>query len=684
MSLSTHSDEQLQQKAYPSAAAFDQATPEQPSSQAFGATISLPRAGTSQPETKTPTKMPGNMPAISLDRVQDTALRQALENKQVEQTPFSPNISAVASAPVENLAPNSPFGDASTGIQPDQHAVSSASSPFEPLRTPEQEPIAPLTSGIPLVSTQQSAISATGMQQGSYPSVSPATTSIPKVEPKNTRGGWVSSSLRSFVRADPSLTAPIRGLGRIAQRQFSLSTRRDREKLVQEKEQARDVLNFTLRLAETMFHYGADAMDVDSAIVAVCSAYGLEDVEVDITNQSVIINYVSDVDGHVEILDSRRRTLKEERFSHTVVRVVRSTSDNYASLADIYRLIHKITHRGIDREEAEKTLNAINAQKKPYSPMVVWLANIIAAGTLTMGIGGSGYAAALSAMVWVIVHFITRIMNKMGMPSFFNMAACAAVITFVAIYATDDGSILHSIGLNVSGPHIVAAGLIMLLPTFRLVSAVQDAINGFPVTAAGRFVSTGMSFLGLVVGLASGVTVLSITTATTIDVSQSVFAKPTIVDNIFWMTVATLAIAITTHARLKTLWWIALVTLSGLSTYHVYTFFLGEGAGRGNTAVAAFVIGMVSTYLAYRLHAPQAIFAIPSLTFLLPGLSLFRGMYSFTVETDTLNSMPGVITAAAIIVAMASGVALGHYLMQWLIQRFGREREDLSTTVFDR
>ena len=96
----------------------------------------------------------------------------------------------------------------------------------------------------------------------------------------------------------------MRGVARLAQRPFALATAASRRaEFVREKEEAREVLNFSLRLAETMFHYGADTIDVDSAIVAVCAAYGLDDVEIDITNQSVIINYVSDID---EIDDQTR------------------------------------------------------------------------------------------------------------------------------------------------------------------------------------------------------------------------------------------------------------------------------------------------------------------------------------------------------------------------------------------
>ena len=47
---------------------------------------------------------------------------------------------------------------------------------------------------------------------------------------------------------------------------------------------------------------------------------------------------------------------------------------------------------------------------------------------------------------------------------------------------------------------VVAGGILLLLPTGRLVSSVQDAINGFPVTAAGRFLSTILTFGAIVAG----------------------------------------------------------------------------------------------------------------------------------------------------------------------------------------
>ena len=214
----------------------------------------------------------------------------------------------------------------------------------------------------------------------------------------------------------------------------------------------------------------------------------------------------------------------------------------------------------------------------------------------------------------------------------------------------------------------------MFLPTSRLVGAVQDAINGFPVTAAGRFVSTGMSFLGLVIGIASAVNAISLFGGPILDIEQTRFDLPSPLTFSVFMLAATVTFAITLHTKLVKLGWLVLITCSALVTYHLDTYLVGVDSGRANTALAALIIGMLSTYVAYRLHAPQAVFSIPALTFLLPGLSFFRGMYLLTVETNVVWGIQSMISAVSIVIAMAAGVTLGNYLMQYLLQRFAVPR----------
>ena len=150
----------------------------------------------------------------------------------------------------------------------------------------------------------------------------------------------------------------------------------------------------------------------------------------------------------------------------------------------------------------------------------------------------------------------------------------------------------------ISAPLVVAAGMIMFLPTPRLVGAVQDGLMASRVTAAGRFVSTGMSFLGLVVGIATAVSAINILNGpTSLDIEQLRFEPTTLPVASFFFLVAIATFAITLQTKLVKVGWLMVITGCGLAAYYGYELLAGPSTGRGPTAGAAVVIGALSTYL---------------------------------------------------------------------------------------
>lgn len=581
--------------------------------------------------------LPQVMPIINPEQISDPALRQKLTAQPSAASMTSAFDSAVATGQSENTTSETPFGAAATlavGVQEE---------------------------------------SAQGSHNPVYPSVSPQTQNIPireyKRKPQDSRNRW-GSSLKSFVSSQQALTQPIRGVARAAQQQFTMAAQRHRAQFVKEKEEAREVLNFTVRLAETMFHYGADTMDVDSAIVTICATYGLDDVEVNVTNQSVIINYVSDpADASSMGAHYAGASTSGERFSHTVVRVVRSSSDNYYALDSIYKLIHKITEEGLDRHQASKRLREINTSKKLYSPMVLTLANIGIVGAFTLGMGGS-WRAALCAMVIAIVAIVSMSWaEKLNLPRFFSMAVGSGAITAGALFVGHESAITTQLGFHVSAPHIVAAGLLLLVPTSRLVSAAQDAMRGYPLTAAGKFVSTGILFLGLVVGIAAALTVMSYFDIASIDIKQTVFNPPPLWVSIAGMIVGSMAVVAVSQGSVANMLWVVVVSGVGQGIYYGVSALTHLPIGQFNTALAAFGVGAVSALIANKAHAPQISMYVPSIMFLLPGLSIFRGLYAVVIDPNPTAGMASLVTAFTTIIALASGVVLGAYLMQYALQQ---------------
>ena len=85
--------------------------------------------------------------------------------------------------------------------------------------------------------------------------------------------------------------------------------------------------------------------------------------------------------------------------------------------------------------------------------------------------------------------------------------------------------------------------------------------------------------------------------------------------------------------------------------------------------MGATVTGVVAAYIAGRHRIPSLVLAVPGMTFLLPGLSIFRGMYAITIETETTGyGMTSLVTAMTTILSMAAGLVLGQLLMRPLVR----------------
>lgn len=530
--------------------------------------------------------------------------------------------------------------------------------------------------------------------------IAPATTAIPRAvypaarvdPPKAPR-----SLFRSLVQGDAAPTAPMRVVDRLTSTPF----RHLRKFGDGSDRQARRTLNFALRLAETMFHYGADALDVENAIIAVCATYGVENLEVDITNQSVTINYVAETTatGQLaaagltpaatvaereagenassfagtpgttgEIRGSGTTRTGEDPWgdsatsSHTVMRVVRSWTDNYSGLADTHQLVIRIIEGEMPLRRAERELAEINARPKPYARWMVTAATVLVAGTLALALGASWVGASVAVASAAVVQMVTAKLSAWRIPEFFTLAANAFVVTLVAI-------VVSALGVPLSPPTVIAGGLIMLLPTTRMVSTMQDAINGFPVTAAGRLLSTAMAFLGIVAGIALGVSLtVNVLGVPPIDISQSSFTPTGKLTNIAFMLVSTALIAVSMQVKPRHIPPAVAAALAGLLLYHGVG--LVDAGSRIATGVGAVASGCVAALLAARSKIPQAVLAIPAMTFLLPGLTLFRGMYAMTVQTEAPGQgINELVNAMASIVLLAAGVVLAKYLMRPFIEQ---------------
>ncbi|WP_423722593.1 threonine/serine ThrE exporter family protein [Arthrobacter caoxuetaonis] len=421
---------------------------------------------------------------------------------------------------------------------------------------------------------------------------------------------------------------------------------------------ARKTLDFALGMAETMFRYGAGALEVETAIIAVTAAYGLENIEVDITNQSVLLNYSP-----------------KDQTPITVMRVVRSWTNNYAGLALVHRLVTDIVDGHVTRAEASARLGEIVHKPKPFPRWAVTFSAGLFAAAIVAFIGGGPLGSAVGFGSTILVSLLQRVLGRWRVPDFFTTAASGFLVTALAmLFWWLDAS--GSVDLNIAPGIVVAGGILLLLPTGRLVSAVQDAINGFPVTAAGRFLSAFLSFGAIVAGIAVALVVGTLLGMPSLEVTEETSSQYPFAVTVLILAVALATISITEQSPMNL---VLPTVLIGVGGFLVGTLSEAVGVGpRLTPAVAAIAIGMASRIVALRMGAPQLVIAVPAILFLFPGLSIFRSMYGLSIGLEDISDgVIGLFNALTVILAIAGGVVFGDNLARPLTRNLsGNDRRN--------
>lgn len=423
------------------------------------------------------------------------------------------------------------------------------------------------------------------------------------------------------------------------------------------EDEARMILDLAADIAAIMMRAGAGTNDIEVSVIAACTACGLATAEIDLTSNTLVVHY-STSDGRLM----------------TVMRVNRGESTHYAKLASVHKLVSDLVDGRIGFMEARSRLDAIRSQRRPFKEWFVTGAWGMMVGSLVLLLGGGAIAIVLGIAMAVFIFELGKLIGRTSLPSFFITALQAAIGTLVAMAA-------GNFGLIDSPQYLVAAAIVLLLPTQALYSAVQDALTNFPLTAAGRLVGVFISFAGIVSGLAFGVVCGQALGMQPIEilVPRSGVHVVAVIVSLGAAAIVAMAGAVGMQASRRFILPAAFVGLASFITMTSLTLL-----GLDNvlaSLLSATVAGFLARPLALRLGAPAIVLTIPAIYTLLQGLSIFTAVYRIVAETETTSFAVGLsalFTAILANAALAVGAVLGSYLARPLK---GRKAEKVADSV---
>ena len=401
------------------------------------------------------------------------------------------------------------------------------------------------------------------------------------------------------------------------------------------------VLRLAVRLAAVMLAAGAQTDDIEDAIPQVCAAYGVTNVDYAVTFSSIEVSH--------DDPSARRPT--------TLVRIVRARKNDFARLARAAAFVDALERRELTLAQAEEQVAELEQPKWPYPRIVEYLAPPLSATGSTLVFGGSGLDALATLGIALAVQPALAWLDRSTLPPFFRSVFGAAASTLLV-------ALLVGIDAPVTGGLVLTGSLLGLLPGYALVSGFRDLIDQSIISGTGRLAEALLLGAGVAGGTALAIAVaenfgvrLSLITTGLADWSQGV--------SILAALLAVGAFAVRLGVPRRYVWQSALL---GAVAWIVYLAVAAGGREVQSslaTFAAALLVGTVGRILARSQRAPAALWVVPAILPLLPGLQIVLALLAPTDQ----ERVAGLVAAATTAFSLGVGVGVGDIIVATLFER---------------
>lgn len=405
--------------------------------------------------------------------------------------------------------------------------------------------------------------------------------------------------------------------------------------------QVTGVMEIAARVGEILIAAGTANSDARAQIHMAASSYGLHYCHVDIVMNTITI--------HTTIGTG------EDRKNLHVFRVAPNISVDFSRLSAVDRLIRDI-HTGLTPPAvAEKRLDDIDKMPPPYSTPKVILAWGVMGGILSIMLGGDLLVGAVSFLVSCLIMGVNTKLGQYRVPPFYQNAVGGfiAVVPAAILY-----TIAAGFGINFSPGQIIGSCIIVLVAGLTLVQCLVDGITRAPVTSAARFFEALLSTGAIIAGVGVGISfsdMIGVSLPPLATLAPPVYHQIPLL--ILCGSIGSGAFAMASGASRLEYIISGLTAGAGMFFYYfvIVPFGVGDVIASGLSAV---VVGLAGGLLSRRYGMPPLITMLVGYTPMLPGLTLYRGMYA-TLNEQMITGFTNLAKALAISGALAAGVVLG-------------------------
>lgn len=350
---------------------------------------------------------------------------------------------------------------------------------------------------------------------------------------------------------------------------------------------------------------------------------------------------------------------------------------NFTTIEAISHLTYKAVRKHFSVEDYEAELEKIAARPRNYNQLVTSAGAALACGGFCIQFG-CDWTAFLYASLAAFLGFNCRAyFNKLGVNKYFSIAIAAFVSTLIAWITT------YLPAWTTTPLHPLLACALFIVPGVPLINFVDDMLDTNFRVGMERAINTVMMMVGMAFGIVLALKVCS----WAFHFAPDIMSIPMVPEHPYWMYAAAAAISAMGFSMIfnipkRLLPVVAIGGIIAVCTRNLVSlqpdmycsFSLGQGGIIGSLAGSA-LVSIICIKAVHVFHTPHQVIAISSVIPMVPGVLMYRCLFSlFTIPGTSGEQMSNFVTAGVnglnaslIIGAIALGVAVPNILARRLV-----------------
>lgn len=332
--------------------------------------------------------------------------------------------------------------------------------------------------------------------------------------------------------------------------------------------------------------------------------------------------------------------------------------------------ISKLSWRAIEQDyslnEFEKELRFICLRRRYYKKPLVMISAGLACGGFSLLFGGDLLAFVYTSICAMIGYWTRMKCNLLNFNSYASIAISAFVATICAYF-------IHFLPTQTPWHPLIACSL-FIVPGIPLINAIDDLVDNFITAGMTRAMNTLLMIGSMTFGIAFAIKLCHV---------QDFISLSIISSNSFLVCAIASAVAAIGFATIFNMppRLLIVVACGAVISVGVRNFLMLECDYSQATAslIGAVIVSLLSLKAVHIVHAPSHVLTIPSVIPLIPGVFMYRLLFSI-INLENVNNMSyhhvlnNGVNTTLILLAIAVGVAIPNIFFRNYINKLKEDK----------